>query len=252
MNKFYWRIVAIILTLVWVIVFFANIYFDTFETRSLTQKTIDNFVNAIPVFLSIILVVFPQKYIIYTILCCSLGIESLIYGSGINAYLMYGLGCLFAERAGILFRRKALTSILLIMPLCALASQYRFGISIILESFLELLFLLVLFSLSYVLIKEKLSQTFAIKATSAEQQKIISIDPLCLSEKDWDLVKEVLHDRTFLAIGKDRYKSESAIKKQMVKIYKKLGIKTKLDLFELHQRSALDFLDVKTTKGNQE
>ncbi len=226
-----WRLIAIVLTFAWAIVFVTNNYFDVLENTPLEEIVLDNIFNSIPLILSLLLVVFPTKFILYTIMCCFMGSYTLFYGGGTNGMIMYVIGCLFALKAGVTFTKKILPCFI-VPPLIALGFQYRLGIIVLYESILDILFLSFAIALTYILFNEK-----KLEKKKVEEENAVDIS--CLTDEEISMLQDVFNDKTFDAIGRERNKSESAIKQHMVCIYKKLNVVNKKELLALKDKNLL-------------
>ncbi len=242
MKNYIWRTLSIILVLVWSIVFVVNNYLDVLHNAPSNLVLQHNIINAFPILLSLVLVRYPKNFFVYAVMCCFMGINSLILGSGTNGFLMYVLGCIFLYRISVLFKKKGLTILIGIVPILALASQYRLGVAALFESALDLLFLFVLFTLAYVVLSECFENSWVstkAKVESVDDPNMVSL--ACLCEEELDILQDVLNGTTFFAIGMEKNKSESSIKQQMVVIYRKLGIRKKQELIDLHKQGLLKY-----------
>ncbi len=238
MKKIFWQMLAIIIFLVWTVVFVANNYIDVLEAKSLQERLSDNILFAIPYIFFGLLIFFPTKYGLYAIVCCYLGLIGIFLGGSIGALMMYCLGCGFVFRMGLLFKNKFVTVILCVIPIVGLVMQYRFGVVALVASLLDVLFVGAFMLLSYAILKETVMQSSNSFAKKSNQEKR---DLSVLTAEELTIVFAVLENKTFSAIGRDIHKSESAIKQYMVSIYKKLAIESKKELLELQKNDLLIF-----------
>ncbi len=245
MKNKYWRLLSIFLLLIWAFMIISNLYLTVIEEKSYGIRLLESIVYGFCSIIFIVLVVFPKNFLLYSLVCCFLGIQSIVAGVSIEAFLIYLIGCVFAYFSGILQKNSFIKVCYVCLPLIALMFQYRFGAAVLINSIADLLFLCVSSVYAYFLFKEYELRKNKVNSTDALSNDFSQSDPYSLSEYECNLIKDVLADKTFLAIGKERFKSESAIKKQMVCVYRKLGIKTKHELFELQRKRQLDFLKAK-------
>ncbi len=238
MKKIYWRMFAIIILLVWTVVFIANNYLFLVETKSAQEIFITNILYLVPFLFFGLLVFFPTKFILYAIVCCYLGLNGLFWGGKLASMLMYCLGCGFVFRAGLLFKNKGIPLLLFALPIVTIASQYRLGIVVLVETFIDLLFVITFLVLSYVILKETVWHNVNPFAKNISAQKRnLSV----LTFEELVIVLAVLENKTFASIGNEIHKSESAVKQYMVGIYKKLDIESKKELLDLQKNDLLNF-----------
>ncbi len=238
MKKLFWRMLAVILFLVWTVVFITNNYLGFLESKSEHEILITNIFFAVPFLFFGLLIFFPTKYELYAVVCCYLGLEGLVEGGELASMLMYCLGCGFVYRSGHLFKNKLISILLCVLPIIALLTQVRFGVVLLLANFLNLLFICAFFVLSYAILKETVWQnTNPFKQSLSNKKRDLSE----LTAEEVDIVRAVFDNRTFYSIGLDRNKSESAIKQSMVSIYKKLNVENKKELLDLQNSDLLIF-----------
>ncbi|MFI3257405.1 MAG: hypothetical protein R3Y36_03815 [Spirochaetales bacterium] len=235
MKVLYWRILAIILLLVWILAAFTyNFLAKAMNTDILISN---NIVYIVLIALSTVLIVFPKKFFLYAIMCYALGLVDIFDGVGTNAFIIYALGYCFHYKAGRVFRKKSITVIVLLLPLFFILLQYRLGPSILTTSLMELLFLIVVLSLFLLLNKNLVIEIY--RRMERKQSEKINLETL--NTEELTVVKDVLNGKTFSAIGLEIYKSESAVKQTMVKVYAKLNIENKKELLELDKKNLLVF-----------
>ncbi len=231
-----WRLLAIILCLVWIIVLISQNYATVLESTPTDISLFYNLLLLTNLALSVLWAIFPSKFSLYGLLCCFIGLESLFTqpNGSTNGLLMYVLGCCFANKIGVLFKNKVVTTVFIVLPLLAIASQVRISIEYMVRSFIDLLFLVMFFILSWFLLKDTILE----KGKELEK-KNNKIDANVLTPYEQEIVKEVLANKTFSAIAREKNKSESSIKMTMADVYTKLNIKSKKELMELHHKGFL-------------
>ncbi len=233
MSKHVWRLIAIFIAFVWVIVFVTNNYLNELYKTPIQEIIFDNIILAIPMIIVIMLIFFPQKFILYTVVFCYLGVDNIINGGGTNGLLMYLLGGGFLYISEKPFKNKLVIGIYIGIPIIAITTQYRLDTITMVVSFLDLLFVCALFVMGYFILKESFLIT--------RKRKTTPVNVSCLSTEELSYVHDVLNGKSFSAIGLERYKSESSIKQIMSAIYRKLNIENKKELIELHEKGLLIF-----------
>lgn len=243
-NKlFFWRIVAIIATLIWSIVFLANKAYPPPDIGfSVVSLFITDILSVASIMASIVLIFFPMQFYIYSIMCCLWGLSNLIDIGSTNGILMYLLGCAFAYYKQFFAKREPkhepIKGLMLFAPLLiVIAFEYRLGVDMVVSSILTLLFLGIFFVLMYFLVIDP----FFVQRKIQHFKQLKKIDLSVLTAEELSIVKEVLEDKIFFAIGQDRNIGESGIKQQMSGIYKKLEIYNKAHLAQLYEEGNLIF-----------
>ncbi len=222
-----WRIAAITCAFTWTIIFFA---FSSLT--SVIEKTGNLMMNIdllyiISIIISLYLIVFPTKFILYSLFACFWGLLSLFDGGSITGIIMYLLGCAFAYKAKVFISKKVVTLLYIILPLLVIFFQYRFGIEIMIKTLLDLFFLLIVAFLCIALFNESFFTKFFSKETS-------KLDLTILKPVELEVLREVLADKKYSAIADELNKSESAIKLIMRDVYAKLHVSGKQELMQLY------------------
>ena len=100
-----WRVLAIICGLCWAVVLAADVFPYPAGAQAHPMDVIPRWGFSVLYILSIlaclVLVVYPKKFIIYTLMCCLWGVVVLVEGGGTNGILFYLLGMGFGYVAGI-------------------------------------------------------------------------------------------------------------------------------------------------------
>lgn len=274
-KKLAWRIIAGVCTILWTLVLFSYIAFPNVANVANFSLILNSVLYSFSICMSVALIFLPMKFYLYAILCWVWGLFNLVSGGSSNGLLMYALGCLFAYKQGLFVKRTPVTYLILLLPLIALAFQYRFGTTIMVASIMDFLFLLMFFLLVFILfgesfIKQKdeklaeqadtidssgltaeeillvkemvANKTFKSIEKDVEKQpeQVDEIDLSILTEEEKLITKDVLANKTFFTIGKERSKSESTIKQQMTGIYKKLNVTRKKHLLQLYENGKLN------------
>lgn len=238
MDKVAWRNVAIMSTLLWIVMFISNNYLGILKDVSGTKMIWYNIFYGVPVLFSIILIIVPTRFMLHAIMYCLLGIANIQGGTATEGVLMYLLGFLFAFKAGVPLRHKGVLAFFVFMPLIALSFQYRFGVIILVRSSLEILFLCAFLALASFLLKDFVH---IIAHSDISEIDTEYIDVSCLTRYEQEILRAVSNNIKFSVIGDTYNKSESAIKHDMVAIYRKLGVESKKDILKLITEKKLLF-----------
>jgi len=238
-EKFIWRIIAIICTLVWTIVLFAvNAFTPKIVYHGIVTLSHNNILYGFSIVISLLLIFFPLQFYLYATMFWAWGLATLVVHTGPNAILVYLLGCAFAyPKFSVKYGSKK--CLLLLLPLIiVIAFQYRLGVDVLVSSLTDFLFLAMVFVLLYVLLVHPLVEK--IKALPSDS---IIIKNCKLSEEELALLDAVLHERPYKAIVNNTEISESAIKQRIKSLIGKIGAENRGNLLALHKHGKIIFPD---------
>ena len=231
-----WRVLAIICGLCWAVVLAADVFPYPAGNQAHPMDLIPRWGFLVLYILSIlaclVLVVYPKKFIIYTLMCCLWGVVVLVEGGGTNGILFYLLGMVFAYVAGV-FRRRPLSKLIVFLAIClaAIISQFRYGGCFVSGVLLSFVFLLLVYLFTWFLLQEVggLSQlerdilaTFspakwqAETETAPEDQESPSRQDLSqLTEEQQKIISCIHQGMVYKEIAVIIGKSESHVKRQV-------------------------------------
>ncbi len=231
-TKTTWRVLASLLTLAWIIVFFSIHAFT--PSIAQTYSIIDSRIfYATLTIISIFLIFFPFHYYLYAIMFCSWGLLHLLQGDSFGSLLVYFLGFAFASRYRFFRENFVLKILLTALPVIAICTQYRFGTVHLINSLLSVLLLGIVSAFVYVLFYNEVFITLKKSFLSNK------IDTSSLSQEEINIVRDILKDQTLYAIALGLHKSESTIKQQVTGIYKKLGLYNRAHLLDVYNKGYL-------------
>ncbi len=232
MNKTTWRILAILLTLAWIIVFFSIHAFT--PSIAQTYSIIDSRIfYASLTIVSVFLIFFPQEFYLYAIMFCLWGLLHLLQGDSFGSLLVYFLGFAFSVKYRFFRENFVLKILLTALPVIAICTQYRFGAIHLINSLLSVLLLGIVSAFVYVLFYNEVFITLKKSFLSNK------IDTSSLSQEEIHIIHAILKDKTLYAIALDLHKSESTIKQQVTGIYKKLGLYNRAHLLDMYNKGSL-------------
>ena len=180
----------------------------------------------------LVLVVYPKKFMIYSLMCCLWGVVVLVEGGGTNGILFYLLGMGFAYVAGS-FKKHPLPKLTVFLAIClaSIISQLRYGGGFVSGVLLSFVFLLLTYILTWFLLQETggLSQlerdiiaTFspakwqAETETAPEDQESPSWQDLSqLTEAQQKIISCIHQGMVYKEIAVVIGKSESYVKRQV-------------------------------------
>ena len=154
-----WRVLAIICGLCWAVVLAADVFPYPAGAQAHPMDVIPRWGFSVLYILSIlaclVLVVYPKKFIIYTLMCCLWGVVVLVEGGGTNGILFYLLGMGFGYVAGI-FKKHPLPKLAIFLAIClaSIISQFRYGAGFVSGVLLSFIFLLLVYLLVWFLMQE--------------------------------------------------------------------------------------------------
>ncbi len=231
-----WRFLAVLLSLVWLIVLITDNFISILEGTEIKTMVYNNVLILIYLMLSVFWAIYPYKFILIGMLFCIIGLEGMLSPpvNFTNAFLIYLLGCLFVQKNDLLFKFKGLTGLFGVLPFVSIVFQFRFSAVQVMDSFLDLAFLIMFFILTWFLFKD----SFTIRRKETEEEDA-TIDLSVLKPIELEILKEVLENKTYYAIALEKNKSESAVKFIMRDIYNKLNVTGRKELLVLYERNTL-------------
>lgn len=154
-----WRVLAIICGLCWAVVLAADVFPYPAGLQAHPMDVIPRWgfpaLYILSILACLVLVVYPKKFIIYTIMCCLWGVVVLVEGGGTNGILFYLLGMGFGYVAGI-FKKHPLPKLAIFLAICltSIISQFRYGAGFVSGVLLSFIFLLLVYLLVWFLMQE--------------------------------------------------------------------------------------------------
>lgn len=235
-----WRVLAIICGLCWAVVLAADVFPYPADIQSHPMDLIPRWgfpaLYILSILACLVLVVYPKKFIIYSLMCCLWGVVVLVEGGGTNGILFYLLGMSFAYVAGI-FKKHPLPKLAIFLAVClaSIISQFRYGGGFVSGVLLSFVFLLLNFILTWFLLQESggLSQlereifaTFSLAKGEHTSEATAStpsprLDPSQLTEEQQKIISCIHQGMVYKEIAASIGKSESHVKRQ-VKIMRSL------------------------------
>jgi hypothetical protein len=139
----YWRVVAVIAALAWMLVLVNFLYtLSTYETSAegLFHPYVTIGLQGATIIACAALVIFPLQFWIYAAFCCLWGLIHIIEGGSFGGILMYGLGLLFLFKEGF-FRAQGTVklSFAALVLAGAILSQIRYGAERLTKTLLDTL-----------------------------------------------------------------------------------------------------------------
>ena len=231
-----WRVLAIICGLCWAVVLAADVFPYPAGAQAHPMDLIPRWVFPVLYILSIlaclVLVVYPKKFIIYTLMCCLWGVVVLVEGGGTNGILFYLLGMVFAYVAGI-FKKHPLPKLAAFLAVClaSIISQFRYGGGFVSGVLLSFVFLLLVYLFTWFLLQEVggLSQlerdilaTFSpskcppsVEASPVAKAPSSQLDFSQLTEEQQKIISCIHQGMVYKEIAAAIGKSESHVKRQV-------------------------------------
>lgn len=128
----YWRVVAVIAALAWMLVFVNFLYTlsSTYETSAegLFHPYVTIGLQGATIIACAALVIFPLQFWIYAAFCCLWGLIHIVEGGSFGGILMYGLGLLFLFKGGFFRAQGTLKLSFAALVLAgAILSQIHYG-----------------------------------------------------------------------------------------------------------------------------
>lgn len=236
-EKIIWRIIAIIGTLTWAIVFFAvNAFASGNEFRSIGTLLQGNIIYCFSIAISIALIFFPLQFYLYAIMFWAWGLLGFIGASGTNAILMYLLGCAFAYRMFSAKNREKKCLIMILPLVIAIALQYRLGEGVLVGALLRFLFLLMIFTLIGLLYVHPFVQK-----NKAQPTDKILLANFNLSEAEFQLLSALLREEKYKTISLNEKISESSVKQRIRVLLEKIGAENRGHLLALYKNNKIIF-----------
>jgi DNA-binding CsgD family transcriptional regulator len=240
----YWRVIAIVAVLAWMLVLVYNlrIPFSGYEKTSgdLFHPYVILGLEGITVIGCVALVIVPLQFLIYAALCCLQGLFHVINGGSFGGILMYGLGLLFALKAGFFQTYKpAKLSFAILLLAGALLSQIRFGSEHLTETFLDTLAVCLIAMLGVLLYSREVQKQIAGRdagmVMSEEQKKILLLQQGIFSQRDIDILQLILEGKTYEYIAGEQKISLSLVKKRTRFLYDHLNLLDRVSFMSIYE-----------------
>lgn len=245
--RFYWRIIAVFVCLVWIIVLLINHAFNllTFGSR-IPSLVWYGFIGMTIIGMGI-LIYLPLQFYIYAGLCCFWGLINIINGGGLSGLLMYGLGLLFAHKMGF-FKTHPLSRTLIaaLVVLAALLFQIRYGIDHFMGSLLECLELFVIAGLIAALFHQKLAAAVKHQPEEAPPIRAFSVTDTELrldrdhfTDRDLLVLQSILAGTKYDIIALEQRMGLSTLKKRLALLFSLLDVQDRLQFLERYEEHIL-------------
>jgi hypothetical protein len=258
--RFYWRIIAVFICLVWVIVLLINFVGGLLPSRGLIPLAIRHVFIGMTIIGTGILIYVPLQFYIYAGLCCFWGLISIIDGSGLSGMLMYALGLIFALRMGFFKTRpvfKALMGGFVVMA--ALLFQIWYGIGHFMGSLLEFLELFIIAGLTGALFHRELSasmkngeeKNLSIRAFSITDREL-RLNRDHFTEGDFVILQMILSGIKYEAIAAKQHMGLSTLKKRVASLFNFLEVQDRVQFLKRYGKHALAWNDRQPEGGVME
>jgi hypothetical protein len=255
--RFYWRIIAVFIFLVWIIVLLVNFIFNI----SLNQNIIPDPVWIGCMVSTIIgagfLIVFPLQFYIYAGSCCFWGLINIIDGGGLSGMLMYGMGLIFAYRKGFFKTIPVFKVILGVLALiAALVFQIRYGVEYFIGTSLEFLELAVILGLIAALfhqelaakIKEQNNPLFGRSFSATEKE--LQLSRKYFTGQDLLVLQNILLGKKYETIAVEQQIGLSTLKKRVASLFSLLEVADRGQFLKRYEKHGIVWDDGGGMKQN--
>ena len=176
--------------------------------------------SIISILASIILIIKPTFFYIYTAVFSVWGISYIIDGGDTTGFLLITVAAGFAYKAGAFSKFKTLQILAFILPtLAAVLSQIRFELSVFIQTsiafFGYLILILVIFNVFF---------TEHSKRVSDAIQTTLDLSQFDLSREQIYLLTKLHNGNTYKELAFENNVSESSIKRKFSSIFNQLGV----------------------------
>ncbi|MDR1325527.1 MAG: hypothetical protein LBK00_05775 [Treponema sp.] len=245
----YWRVIAVVAALAWMLVLVSILrtlllgYEKTAEDLFHPYVTLG--LQGVTVIGCVVLVIFPLRFSIYAVFCCLQGLFHVINGGSFGGILMYGLGLLFALKAGLLQTHRPIKlSFATLLLAGALLSQIRFGSEHLTETFLDTLAIGVMATLGVLLyireIQKQIANREASTVASGEQKSILLLPQGMFSQRDIEMLHLILEGEKYEYIAGKQGISLSLVKKRVRFLYNHLNLPDKESFINTYEDYSIE------------
>jgi DNA-binding CsgD family transcriptional regulator len=240
----YWRVIAIVAAIAWMLVLVHILHTLSSGYEKIAEDLFHPYVTlglyGATVIGCVALVIVPLQFSIYAVFCCLQGLFHVINGGSFGGILMYGLGLLFALKAGLLRTYKPVKLSFAILFLAgALLSQIRFGSEHLTETLLDALAVCVMVTLGVLLysreIQKQASARDAGMVMSEEQKKILLLQQGMFSQRDIDILQLILEGQRYEYIAGEQKISLSLVKKRVRFLYDHLNLPDRASFMSVYE-----------------
>jgi hypothetical protein len=233
-SRFYWRLIAVSVCLVWIVVFLVNLAFDSSLHQGLIPSPVwDGFVISTIIGAGF-LIFFPLQFYIYAGFCCLWGLINIIDGGGLSGMLMYGLGLIFAYKKGFfrtvpVFKTVLAGLVLMAAPLF----QILYGVAYFMGTVLEFLELCAVAGLTAALFRQELRAKMKEQGSPlfgrsfSVTEKELRLDRKHFTGRDLLILQTILAGGKYEAIAVEQQMGLSTLKKRVASLFSLLEVPDK-------------------------
>ncbi|MDR1399713.1 MAG: LuxR C-terminal-related transcriptional regulator [Treponema sp.] len=249
-QLFYWRIIAIVAALAWMLVLVVDRY-----TISAYEKTAGGLIHpylglglqGVTVIVCVVLVIFPLQFSIYAVFCCLWGLIHLIEGGSFGGILMYGLGLLFALKGEFFHTHGRVKLCLAILVLAgAVLSQIHYGFEHLYETLLDMVAIFLIALLGGLLYGREIQAQVSGEdvnedmAGSERQKSMLLLPRSMFTQRDVKILQLVLAGNKYEGIASEQKISLSSVKKRVRVLYNHLNLPDRVSFINAYEGYAIE------------
>jgi DNA-binding CsgD family transcriptional regulator len=246
-----WRLTAVIICLACLTGFLVRVFVwepDVHELDLLSGTVLMGFQMGMATLL-IALIIFPRELYIHAALCAFWSLTSVIDGGSFVPISLYLLGCLFALKRGFFsVHVKRKTVVVGLVLLAALATQFRYSLTLLITNGLELFVFFLVAGIAESFFHHELQKLRGgqedvpranVSATLVADTLLLYLKPALFTAQDVAILQKVLDGAKYMSIAHDQNIAISTLKNRVRVLYSKIGVPDRTAFMSRYSRYIL-------------